>query len=41
MRVTADILEGAAKPVGGDAESTVRITDETNQRTVKRRKARG
>jgi hypothetical protein len=41
VRVTADVLEGAAKPVGGDAESTVRIAEETSQRNVKRRKARG
>lgn len=27
VRVAADILEGAAKPVGGDAESTIQIRD--------------
>ena len=27
VRVVADVLEGAAKPVGGDAESVVRVND--------------
>ena len=27
FRVAADMLEGAAKPVGGDAESVVRVAD--------------
>jgi len=27
LRVAADVLEGASKPVGGDAESTVRVAD--------------
>ena len=26
VRIAADLIEGAAKPVGGDAESTVRVT---------------
>ena len=31
FRVVADVLEGAAKPVGGDAESVVRVADATAQ----------
>jgi hypothetical protein len=31
FRVVADVLEGAAKPVGGDAESVVRVADATEQ----------
>jgi hypothetical protein len=33
FRVVADVLEGAAKPVGGDTESVVRVADAT-QRAV-------
>jgi hypothetical protein len=29
IRVAADVLEGAAKPVGGDAESVVRVSEDT------------
>ena len=32
FRVVADVLEGAAKPVGGDAESVVHVAD-TGQAT--------
>jgi hypothetical protein len=28
LRVAADVLEGAAKPVGGDAESVVRVAED-------------
>ena len=31
FRVVADVLEGAAKPVGGDAESVVRVADAAGQ----------
>ena len=31
FRAVADVLEGAAKPVGGDAESVVRVADTTTQ----------
>ena len=31
FRVVADVLEGAAKPVGGDAESVVRVAAATGQ----------
>jgi hypothetical protein len=31
VRVVADVLEGAAKPVGGDAESVVRVAAATGQ----------
>jgi len=26
VRIISDVLEGAAKPVGGDAEGTIRVT---------------
>ncbi|MBV9175347.1 MAG: hypothetical protein JOZ81_35270 [Chloroflexi bacterium] len=29
LRIAADVVEGAAKPVGGDAESTVRVSQDT------------
>ena len=27
LRIAADVMEGAAKPVGGDSESSVRVAD--------------
>jgi hypothetical protein len=30
VRVVADVIEGAAKPVGGDAESVVRVSDDAS-----------
>jgi hypothetical protein len=38
VRVVADVAEGAAKPVGGDAESVVRVAQD--QRTAKQALAR-
>jgi len=31
LRIAADVVEGAAKPVGGDAESTLRLPETQNQ----------
>lgn len=41
LRVASDVLEGAAKPVGGDAETTIRSTASARRsrsRRVSRRK---
>ena len=34
LRIASDMLEGAAKPVGGDAETTIRSARSTRARTV-------
>lgn len=40
VRLVSQVFEGAAKPVGGDAESTVRIADDSDQSDSNQKEAK-
>jgi len=40
LRIASDVLEGAAKPVGGDSETTIRLAAEHSRRVRAGRRSR-